>query len=483
MSLIRKVFLSLVFATAGALIAWVLVDFNGFHNLSQSSNAEMLRDQLYVGAVFGLMIGIAMGAVNGLSSGSMTRLFRNLGWGALVGLVGGLLGMIVGQQVYGGIHKSENTLPMLGPFQFIGNMIARSVGWALIGLFIGMSQGFADGSAKTRRHGVIGGCIGGFLGGTLFEITPYILPANVHNVSVVCRGIGMTVTGAFIGFFIGLVENLMKQAWIRVVKGRNEGREYIISKPRVTIGRNELADIGLFGDSSIAPVHAVIEEIAGGRHILKDGGSPTGTVVNSQKIDEHLLRDGEAIQIGSMRLEFFEKATAGRVQKPSTDVASKPAPQIPTEPDKCPFCGNKKDAATGTCACTFTGKPVATATVPPAPSWPPPAPTPEPDATFAYPNASVRLVGLSGPYTGKVFPLPPVGAVSIGRSDHQGIQLSLDTTISRKHGRIVSEGGIYVIYDDGSANGTKVNGIQVARQELRSGDSVTFGSSTFRFEE
>jgi predicted component of type VI protein secretion system len=216
----------------------------------------------------------------------------------------------------------------------------------------------------------------------------------------------MVVTGAAIGFFIGLVETLMKQAWIRVVQGRNEGKEYVISKPRTTIGRDELSDIGLYGDRNISPLHAVIE-LQGGRHVLTDAGTPIGLVVNGQRMATHVLRDGDVIEVASMRLEFHEKATASRIAAPVDQT--KPAVKIPSMDGICPFCGTKKDPKTGACACSVGSTPIAQ---PPMTPMPPSSPSPsqwQNPSTVAMqvsaPGGGPRLVAISGPHSGQVFPL------------------------------------------------------------------------------
>jgi len=478
MSLNTKVILSFLAGTCSAMLAWVVIDFNGYYTLSGAAAAksfiELFSEQAFVGAVFGIFVGLGIGFINGLSGGSGRLIRRDTMWGAAVGLGGGLLGLFFGQLFFGSLYRDPReavSISALGPFIFIWNVLVRALGWSLIGLFLGMAQGLPSGSKKAARHGAVGGFIGGLLGGTLFEIVPYILPPGTRNPGVVSRGISMTITGASIGFFIGLVENLLKQAWIRVVQGRNEGREYIISKGRTTIGRDELSDVGLFGDRSISPLHAVIEAQSG-RHVLRDAGSSLGTAVNGQRVPEHTLRDGDIIEISSMRLEFHEKATASKIQKP-VDAAPRPPVQIPSMEGICPFCGTKKDPSTGACACTVGGQP---ATAPaPVPGVPPAVP--------AAPVAGPRLVGLSGPYAGQSFSLSASGATSIGREPGRDIQLPMDTTISRKHARVENEGGTFVVYDEGSSNGTVVNGTRVTSQTLAPGDVVQFGSSAFRFEQ
>lgn len=326
MSLNSKVILSLLAGTFSALLAWVFIDFNGIHRISDAATSgtflQLFGEQAFVGIVFGLFVGLAIGMVNGVSGGSAKQIQRNAGWGAAVGLGGGLVGIFIGQLFFGSLYKDPRTsvtFSAIGPLVFIWDVLVRALGWSLIGLCLGLAQGLPSGSIKAARHGAVGGFIGGLLGGTLFEIVPYIMPPGVRNVGVVSRGISMTVTGASIGLFIGLVETLLKQAWIRVVQGRNEGKEYIVSKARTTIGRDELSDIGLFGDRNISPLHAAIEA-GNGRHTIRDAGTSIGTVVNGQRVAEQVLRDGDVIEIGSMRLEFHEKATASKIARP-VDVA------------------------------------------------------------------------------------------------------------------------------------------------------------------
>lgn len=475
MSLNSKVILSFLAGTFSALLAWVLIDFNGVYTLSSevtvTSFRELYAQQAHVGGIFGMFVGLGIGFVTGWSSQSVRILKRDLFWGAIAGLFGGLAGLFFGQLFYSVLRVDPMSGSLFtGPLVFVRNVFARAVGWSLIGMFLGVAQGLPSKSVKTAKHGAVGGFIGGLLGGTLFEVVPYILPVFPERSSapgIIVRGIGLTVTGASIGFFIGLVETLLKQAWVRVVQGRNEGREYIISKARTTIGRDELSDVGLFGDRNISPLHAAIE-VSNGRHVLRDAGSSIGTFVNGRQVAEHILRDGDIIAIGSMKLEFHEKATASKIAGP-VDVPRQ-APQIPTMAGICPFCGSKKDPS-GACACSISAPPGDIAAS---------VPNYQPAAVPA--SDGPRLVGTKGPYAGQVFPLPPSGA-TIGREPGRDIQLPMDTTVSRRHARIANDGGAYVVFDEGSSNGTSVNGMRITSQPIVPGDVIEFGSSGFRFEQ
>jgi Mg-chelatase subunit ChlD len=73
------------------------------------------------------------------------------------------------------------------------------------------------------------------------------------------------------------------------------------------------------------------------------------------------------------------------------------------------------------------------------------------------------------------------GTTLVGRGEE--CELVLDSRqISRVHARIVAEAGAYRVVDEGSRNGTYVNGRRVRRSaDLREGDVIRFGDREFRF--
>ncbi|HLV78677.1 MAG TPA: FHA domain-containing protein, partial [Chthonomonadaceae bacterium] len=333
--------------------------------------------------------------------------------------------------------------------------------------------------------------------------------SGMHDIGGPSRMIGFTVIGALSGFFIGLVNELLKDAWVKVLAGRNEGKEYLLAKPMNILGRDERCDVPLFGDLAIAAQHAAIRA-DGSRHILIDAGAPAGTVVNGQRMPpagELLLRDGDMIQIGQQRILFREKATQSKVARPAADAPKSrpgPAASVPMPSNLCPYCGAPKDPSGG-CLCTVgavPGAPVGAA----APGYgPPPSPAmgglnPVPSgasvgslgsplsagtAPVSAPiPGTLRLVGLDGPYAGQVFPLLGPN-MTIGRENGRDIALTADNAVSRMHARLMQEGGQLVLVDEGSSNGTFVNGMRIppqTRQTLAPGDIVQFGASRFRLE-
>ncbi|MDW8209041.1 MAG: FHA domain-containing protein [Chloroherpetonaceae bacterium] len=101
----------------------------------------------------------------------------------------------------------------------------------------------------------------------------------------------------------------------------------------------------------------------------------------------------------------------------------------------------------------------------------------------AVPTAS-RLVGVYGVYAGYTFSLAP-DRTEIGREISRGVALPQDGNVSRKHAVIQYLDGEYVLRDEGSSNGTYVNGVRIpvdVPYPIKPGDEIQFGASRFRFE-
>jgi len=71
--------------------------------------------------------------------------------------------------------------------------------------------------------------------------------------------------------------------------------------------------------------------------------------------------------------------------------------------------------------------------------------------------------------------------VVIGRAKDCDVQLT-DPNVSRRHAELRRENGDYWIVDLGSTNGMEVNGRQLERAQLESGDTITLGSTEIVFE-
>jgi hypothetical protein len=98
-----------------------------------------------------------------------------------------------------------------------------------------------------------------------------------------------------------------------------------------------------------------------------------------------------------------------------------------------------------------------------------------------------NLIGTLGPVEGKQLTVPAGAPLTMGRDTDNTLPLPDDTTVSRRHARIeaVPEGSGFQIVDEGSSNGTFVNGQRLTAGQPRTlavGDEIQIGASRLRFE-
>jgi len=143
-----------------------------------------------------------------------------------------------------------------------------------------------------------------------------------------------------------------------------------------------------------------------------------------------------------------------------------PPPPVVADPNRCQFCGELK-AADGSCACSvIKGQPAAAVG----------------GGAFvaSASREGPRLIGVAGTYMGHIFKLQ--GEALISREPGSPVPLDQDTSVSRRHATIAPRNGGFVIRDEGSSNGTFVNGARVSESPLSPGDEVSIGGTRFRFE-
>lgn len=446
----------------------------------------------YVTAL-GCVIGAAIGGLSGWLQGGKIHSFRGIGLGLLLGAMGitfgHTFGGIIVNVAFGALGATNGPLPI--------RVLSRVISFTLMGASLGVAIGGSTLNTKRAVQGLIGGALAGAVGGMAFDLVgaitaPIIQQARgdtaggTSEVGIVGRAFLALILGAVIGLFIGLVERLGRSAWLRLILGRNEGREWSIDQPLTTIGRDERATVPLFGDPNIAAFHAQIQKLGPGQYVLTDGGSPIGTVVNGQRVGQSPLFHGSRIQIGTHQLEFLMKNGTVGAMSPEmlrsqqaypmgaapTRVGATPySPMMPSAPASA-----MPAAAPGSLYGSVSGSPAPTSMPSPAASMP----------TMAYgssPMAPVSggyiLLALDGPIVGIRYPL--VGAVTLGR-ESPNVPMSFDTQASRRHAEINLGPAGPQVTDLGSTNGTFVNGQRIQTTNVRPGDVVKVGSTSFRIE-
>ena len=152
-------------------------------------------------------------------------------------------------------------------------MVARGLGWTVLGVAIGMSEGIAARSLGKFSYGTVGGAIGGFFGGCMFGLFYYIaVHAQAGGLAIGPTPCGLVILGACIGSLSALVQGVFQPASVQVLRGWQEGREYPLEKPAILLGRDEHADIALFRDMKVEKKHAFIKRV-GHRYILVNNGA------------------------------------------------------------------------------------------------------------------------------------------------------------------------------------------------------------------
>ncbi len=93
---------------------------------------------------------------------------------------------------------------------------------------------------------------------------------------------------------------------IVVRQGKEPGRIYEVRKDRLTIGRSRESDIFL-EDLAVSRLHTTVGRDESGRYLLRDENSANGTYVNGQRVAEHVLEEGDEIQVGQTVLSFVRR--------------------------------------------------------------------------------------------------------------------------------------------------------------------------------
>ena len=248
------------------------------------ASSLLVRD-LFAGLAIGGATGFAVNLAGPLRDGAPSEAARRASWGGMAGAIGGAVGLVLGELVLGG---------------FRGGVLGRSISWGILGFGIGASQGLAIRSRQALLHGVLGGTIGGFVGGFLFEN----IRSSFSSRPEIGQGLGMVALGGGVGLGLSLVERALRRAWIVVANGRQEGRSYPLVRKVCTIGLDERADVGLFGDPEVARRHAEIE-VDGGRYLMIDRDPEHRTKLNGDPIaGPRPLSDGDRIELGRTSLIF-----------------------------------------------------------------------------------------------------------------------------------------------------------------------------------
>jgi pSer/pThr/pTyr-binding forkhead associated (FHA) protein/uncharacterized protein YegL len=363
-------------------------------------------DALLLGALVTLFLGGAL-LIAENTLGLRGRWWRDLLWvlpmSALLGLGGALLGQAL--------------------FAIFGDA-ARVVGWAVVGTIAGAVLGLADRSRAKALRGAIGGTVGGVVGGLVFSLLGGAFSSGA--LELLGRLLGFAALGFAVGLMLQLVQQALKTAWLTgITTGVYEGKQYILGKPVVTVGRSDGNDIGLYREKNLALKLGAFKFV-GGRWRYE--GEPVP--INGNPSSNALLSSGDTIKLGATEFLFESKGDSS-----SSIPEENSQPEIqPQMPDPVPL-----------------------------PVSPPPAPKPW------------RLVGA------ETLELP-FGVVTLGRGEQNSLVVR-EASVSTEHARLEVIVGSLTITDLDSTNGTFLNGQQLPANQpfvVEEDAKLTLGAVEFR---
>ena len=404
----------------GGAVSWLLIEPLVAPQLERATS---MSEVYPIDALFGALAGICIGAALGIAEGIIVRSAYQARRGGLIGagagIVGGAIGLVIGEMVF-------QPLKLLC---FVG----RSIGWAVFGAFLGAAEGITRRSWKGLRSAALGGTIGGAIGGFMFDLVA-LFTVLLFQSDALSRGVALTILGACIGLWIVLIERVLAPATLKVVSGRFEGREFLLDKPHLTLGSNERGDIAIFGDPQIRGHHVTLHHEGKGYVIEAEAGAPV--MVNKQPVTRQALGSEDELIVGQTRLIYRDKSGAVPVRPPVAQPAPSPMPDLP-------------------------------------PVVPSPPPIQQLPVVRVRPPAILWLIDQS---TGRRYALRP-GITTIGRSGDNDIVLDAPS-VSAHHAEIRYENGRYILYDKGSTNGTFVNGRRIGGPNMiKAGWRVRIGEA------
>lgn len=264
---------------------------------SPSNYLKILSNELKkLNKLYWVLIGMLIGAGIAVAEPVINQNKRTMQVNALLGTAcGALSGFLLSLF----INKLYTALGGGGDFCF-RQVLARSVGWGVLGLGVGISPGIALKSRTKCILGCVGGGLGGLLGGVLFD--PIF---QMTNQDILSRFVNIVFMATGAGFFTALLENVAKKGWFRVKAGLLAGKQFIFYVNPTRIGSSPKNEIYLFKDPTVQQFHASVEIKGSTFRLVSQQGATV--IVNGQPIRSCMLKNQDLVQIGNTVFQFESK--------------------------------------------------------------------------------------------------------------------------------------------------------------------------------
>lgn len=212
---------------------------------------------------------------------------------------------------------------------------------------------------------------------------------------------------------------------LTIVDDQGKETKLALARSQYSIGRSEENTVRLT-DRNISRQHMTLRKSDDVGWVVEDLNSYNGCFVNGMRVaGTHPLYHGDLLQVGDYRIELVDESALVTADGEKTLLMANPlVASLLDRPD--------------------------------------------------------RLVIVDGSAAGTEFPLEGERIV-IGRAEDVDISIN-HSSVSRIHAEIVSLGaGVYEIFDRGSSNGLRVNGMKFVRRVIEDDDELELGSVRLRF--
>ena len=109
------------------------------------------------------------------------------------------------------------------------------------------------------------------------------------------------------------------QVVLKVVGGKNDGREIKIAVPRFIIGRGETAHLRPSSDL-VSREHSSLEVREDGTVLVSDLESRNGTFVNGEQLEApHVANSGDTLRVGKLQFEIIIDPVKAGTKKPKVN--------------------------------------------------------------------------------------------------------------------------------------------------------------------
>jgi len=230
-------------------------------------------------------------------------------WGIWVAAVaiGVALGLLVAQNIYLKkkiLSKSIGKTVIIGlcisvatgiiaalPVVFGNNesmeIITRLISWIITGLGIGLTASLFILNYPKKRA-MAAGLLGGAIGGIIVRLIGSLIYGSAGVL------VGDMILGFVVGLSVSVVEEVLRQAWLTIIWGKNETTTVSLGDKPVVFGSSPKADIYLPNEAE--PVRASVQ-IENSRVVMQDNKT------NQRKV----LRNGDRVDFGKVSFEVSTK--------------------------------------------------------------------------------------------------------------------------------------------------------------------------------